>query len=117
MHIQFFVILSTSAPCTRSFILTPVLPNHTLLLLFNQDLSGLWLDQLSLLVPSSPGWWAGRFVVEDLFNLFMYLCVDLGQDLESLDVLSDLFRLGSAELRKGLVSPSSRTEKGVNGGV
>ena len=60
--------------------------------------TSLRLDQLALLIPSSPGGWAGRLVVQDLFNLFVYLGVDLWQDLESLDVLFDLFGLGSTEL-------------------
>lgn len=56
------------------------------------------LDEVTLLVPSAVSSRRGRLVTQDLLNPLVDLGINLGQDIKSLDVLVDLFRLGSSEL-------------------
>jgi hypothetical protein len=58
----------------------------------------LHLDEVTLLVPSAVSSRRGRLVTQDLLDPLVELGVELGQDLESLDILVNLFRLGSSEL-------------------
>jgi hypothetical protein len=58
----------------------------------------LHLDEVTLLVPSTVSGRRGRFVAQDLLDPLVELSVEFRQDLESLDILVNLFRLGSSEL-------------------
>ena len=56
------------------------------------------LDKVTLLVPSAVSGRRGGLVTQDLLNPLVELGVEFRQDLESLDILVNLFRLGSSEL-------------------
>jgi len=56
------------------------------------------LDEVTLLVPSAVSGRRGGLVTQDLLDPLVQLCVDLGQHVESLDILVNLFRLGSSKL-------------------
>lgn len=56
------------------------------------------LDQVSTLIPSAVGGRRGRLVVQDLFDPLVKLGIDLGQHVESLDILVNLLGLGSSKL-------------------
>jgi hypothetical protein len=56
------------------------------------------LNELSLLAQSSPSGTSSRLVAEDLLDPLVQLGVNLGQHIEGLDVLLNLFGLGRAEL-------------------
>jgi hypothetical protein len=58
----------------------------------------LHLDEVTLLVPSTVSGRRGRLVTQDLLDPLVELSVEFRQDLESLDILVNLLRLGSSEL-------------------
>lgn len=62
------------------------------------------LDKVTLLVPSAVSSRRGRLVTQDLLNPLVDLGINLGQNIESLDILVDLFRLGSSELLISIAS-------------
>jgi len=56
------------------------------------------LDEVALLVPSAVSGRRGGLVTQDLLDPLVELGVEFRQDLESLDILVNLFRLGSSKL-------------------
>jgi hypothetical protein len=75
----------------------PPLLSHIYYLHFHR-IDFLSLDQVSSLVPSAVSGRRGRLVVQDLFDPLVQFGIDLGQHVESLDVLVDLLGLGSSKL-------------------
>ena len=62
------------------------------------------LDKVALLVPSAVSSRRGRLVTQDLLDPLVDLGINLGQNIESLDILVNLFRLGSSELLVSITS-------------
>jgi hypothetical protein len=58
----------------------------------------LHLDEVTLLVPSAVSSRRSRLVTQDLLDPLVELGIEFRQDLESLDILVNLFGLGGSEL-------------------